>query len=155
MLHHSDVSVRGPGKTRRYGRTYSRITQHLRGVPPDEANCLDLDEGRQLAELLRPAQEVPENYEDVTSQPGSPPQMEVPTEAPGEPEDIGMEAVEKMPLRKEQEKQRHQQNLEGNQVHGRPGASLGHQVLDEITYGETVGRPQFHRARLAESTEDD
>ena len=46
-------------------------TEHLRGVTPDEADRLGLDERRQLDELLRAAQEVPENYEDLTSQPGT------------------------------------------------------------------------------------
>ena len=71
-------------------------TEHLRGVTPDEADCLGLDERRQLDELLRP-----ENFEDLTSQPGPP--VEVPTDPRREPEapshdnlDIGMEAVEPM-----------------------------------------------------------
>ena len=39
-------------------------------MPPDEADRLGIDEGRQLDELLRAAQEVPENYQDLTSQQG-------------------------------------------------------------------------------------
>ena len=62
-----------------------------------EAICLGLDERRQLADLLKPTQEVPENYEDLTSQPESAPQMEIPTKASREPKDVGMETTEKMP----------------------------------------------------------
>ena len=58
----------------------------------------------QLDKLLRAAQEVPENYEDLISQPGPPPPVEVPTEPRREPEqlshddlEIGMDAVEQMP----------------------------------------------------------
>ena len=64
------------------GRAYLCATEHLRGVTPDEADCLGLDERRQLDELLRAAREVPENYEDLTSQPGPRPPVEVPTEPP-------------------------------------------------------------------------
>ena len=52
------------------GRASLCATEHLRGVTQDEADCLGLDERRELDELLRAAQEVPENYEDSTSQPG-------------------------------------------------------------------------------------
>ena len=54
-------------------------------------------------QLDRAAGKVPENDEDLTSQPGPPPPVEVPTDPPREPEepsphdlDIGMEAVEQM-----------------------------------------------------------
>ena len=52
------------------GRAYLCATEHLRGVTPDEADCLGLDEKRQLDELLLAAREVPANCEDLTSQPG-------------------------------------------------------------------------------------
>ena len=52
-------------------------------------------------ELLRAAQEVPENFEDLTSQPGPSPPAEVPTEPLREPKepsrddlDVGMEAID-------------------------------------------------------------
>ena len=62
------------------GRTYLCATEHLRGVTPDEADRLGLNERRQL-------QQVPENYEDLTSQPCAWPTAEVPTEPPKEPEE--------------------------------------------------------------------
>ena len=67
-----------------------------------KADCLSL-ERRQLDELLKAAREVRENYEDLTSQPGPPPPLEVTTEPPREPEepsrddlDIGLDAVDQM-----------------------------------------------------------
>ena len=85
------------------GRAYLSATEHLRAVTPDEAGCLGFDERRQLNELLRAAREVPENYEDLTSQPGPPPPVENPKEPPREAEepsrddlDIGMDAVKQM-----------------------------------------------------------
>ena len=78
------------------GRAHLCAAKHLRGVTPDEADCLGLDERRQLDELLRP-----ENFEDFTSQPGPP--VGTSTDPRREPEapshdnlDIGMEAVEPM-----------------------------------------------------------
>ena len=53
----------------------------------DEADCLGLDERRQLDDLLKAVQEVSENYEDLTSQPGPSQPAEVPTEPPREPEE--------------------------------------------------------------------
>ena len=64
------------------GRAYLCATEHLRGVTQDEADCLGLDGRRQLEELLQAAREVRENYEDLTSQPGPPPSVEVPTDRP-------------------------------------------------------------------------
>ena len=85
------------------GMAYLCAAEHLRGVTPDEADCSGLDERRQLDELLRAAREVPESYEDLTSQSGPSPPVEVPTEPPREPEEpsrvdlvIGMDAVEQM-----------------------------------------------------------
>ena len=49
------------------GRVYLCATEHLRGVTPDEADRLGIDARGQLDELLRAAQEVPENYEDLTT----------------------------------------------------------------------------------------
>ena len=56
-----------------------------------------------MDELLRAARDVSENNKDLTSQPGPPPPVKVPTEPPREPEepsrydlDIGMDAVEQM-----------------------------------------------------------
>ena len=40
-----------------------------------------------MDELLKAAQEVPEDYEDLTSQPGPSPPAEVPTERQREPEE--------------------------------------------------------------------
>ena len=88
------------------GRANLFATKHLRGVTPNEADCLGLDERKQLHELLRAAQEVPKNYEDLTSQPGPPQPVERPTKPPGKPEessrddlDIGMDEVEPMVFR--------------------------------------------------------
>ena len=123
------------------GTAYLCATEHLRGVTPDEADCLALDERRQLDELLRAAREVPENYEDLTSQLGPPPPVEVPTEPPREPEepsrddlDIGMDAVEQMT------------RLEGA---GETASST------EIPYGETAGSPQFKGVHLEEPLDDE
>ena len=69
-------------------------TEHLRGITPDEADRLGTDERRQLDELLRAVQEVPENCEDVTSQPGPPPPVEVPTEPPREPEELSRDDLD-------------------------------------------------------------
>ena len=69
------------------GRVYLCATEHLRGVTPDEADSLGLDERRQLGELLPAVREVPDNYEDLTSQPGPSPPAEVPTEPPMEPKE--------------------------------------------------------------------
>ena len=81
------------------GRAYLCATEHLRGVTPDGADRLGIDERRQLDELLPAAREVPENCEDL----GPPPPVEVPTDPPGEPAepsrddlDIGIEALEPM-----------------------------------------------------------
>ena len=68
-------------------RAYLCATEHLRGVTPDEADCLGIDESRQLDELLKAAQKVPENYVDLTSQPGPSPPAEIPTEPSREPEE--------------------------------------------------------------------
>ena len=54
------------------GRAHLCATEHLRGITPDEADRLGTDERRQLDELLRAVQEVPENCEDVTSPAGTP-----------------------------------------------------------------------------------
>ena len=54
------------------GRAYLCASEHLRGVTPDEADRLGLDEGRLLDVLLWAAREVPENCEDLTSQPEPP-----------------------------------------------------------------------------------
>ena len=43
------------------GRACLCATEHFRGVTPDEADCLGLDERRQLDELLGAGREVPEN----------------------------------------------------------------------------------------------
>ena len=67
------------------GRAYLCASEHLRGVTPDEADRLGLDERRQLDELLRAAQEVPENFEDLTSKPGPPPPVEVRQNHQGKP----------------------------------------------------------------------
>ena len=97
---------------------YLCATEHLRGVTPDESDCLGLDERRQLDELLRVAREAPENYENMTSQPGPSPPAEVPDEPSRDDLDIGMNAVEQMTLWKEQKKQRDQPESESNQFRG-------------------------------------
>ena len=83
-------------------------TEHLQGVTPDEADRLGTDGRRQLDELLKAAQEVPENFEDLTSQLGPEPPVEVPTEPPREPEepsrddlDDGMETGDQSTLAEE------------------------------------------------------
>ena len=83
------------------GRAYMCVTEHLRGVTPDDADCLGLDERRELDELPRAARDVPENHGDLTPQHGRPPQAVIPTEPPRESEepardilDIGMDAIE-------------------------------------------------------------
>ena len=128
---------RGSWWVRFGGTAHLCATEHLRGVTPDEADCLALDERRQLDELLRAAREVPENYEDLTSQLGPPPPVEVPTEPPREPEepsrddlDIGMDAVEQMT------------RLEG---------AVETVSSTEIPYGETAGSPQCKGVHLEES----
>ena len=62
---------------------------------------MGLGEGRLLDELLWAVQEVPENFEDLTSRPGPP--VEVPTDPTREPEepsrdglDIGMDVVKQL-----------------------------------------------------------
>ena len=73
-----------------FGRkAYLCDSEHLREVTPDEAECSGFHQRRQLDE------------EDLTSQPGPPPSVEVPAESPIEPVepsrddlDIGMDAVE-------------------------------------------------------------
>ena len=69
----------------------------MREVTPDEADCLGLDEKRQLNASLPAGWEAPKNYEEPTPLPPG----EVPTEPPWEPEepsrddvDIGTDAVE-------------------------------------------------------------
>ena len=105
-------------------RAYSCATEHLRGVTPDEADRQGLDERRELEELLKAACEV--HNEDLTSQPGRPPPVEIPTEPPREPEetvrndlDIGMDAMNQLTLQKDQERQRHQLKSKCSQARGR------------------------------------
>ena len=138
------------------GRACLCTAEHLRGVTPDEADCLGLDERTQLHELRRTAQELPENYEDLTSQPGPPPPVEGPTKPPGEPEepsrddlDIGMDAVEPMAL-VEGAGETTSSTEVGEQSISRTGrgASIGQQALAEIPYGKTAESHQFTRARL-------
>ena len=80
-------------------RAYLCATEHLREVTSDAADCLGLDQRRQWDELLKAAREMPENYEDLTSQLGHPQPVEVPTEPlkePEEPPHDDMDAVEQM-----------------------------------------------------------
>ena len=80
-------------------RAYLCATEHLREVTSDAADCLGLDQRRQWDELLKAAREMPENYEDLTSQLGHPQPVEVPTEPlrePEEPSHDDMDAVEQM-----------------------------------------------------------
>ena len=137
----------------RFGeRAYLCATEHLRGVTPDESDRLGIDERRQLDELLRAAREVPESFEDLTSQPGPPPSAEVPTDPPREPEeplrddlDIGMEAVEQMtPLEEARETE--------------SSTEIGEQSITwrtEFPHGETAGSLCSKRARLEEPLEDE
>ena len=85
------------------GGAFLCTTEHFREVTPDEADCLGLDHRRPSDELLKAAREVPENYDDLTSQPGPPQLVEVPTEPQREPEepshgdlDVGIDAIEQM-----------------------------------------------------------
>ena len=127
-----------------------------RGVTPNEADCLGLDERRQLDELLRAAREVPENCADLTSQSGPPPPVGVPTEPPREPEepsrddlDSGMDAVEQMtPLEGAGETASSTEIGGQSSSWRRRGASVGQQALAEIPHREAAGSPQFKRARL-------
>ena len=132
-------------------------------VTLDEADCLGLDERRQLDELLRAAREVPENYEDLTSQPGPPHQWRVPTDPPREPEEpsrddlhIDMEAVEPMtPLEEARETESSTEIGEQSISWRRHEENLGQQNWTEIPHEENVGNPQFKRARLEASLEDE
>ena len=138
-------------------------TEHLQGVTPDEADCLGLDERRQSDELLRAAQEVPGNYKDLTSQPGPPPPVEVPTEPRREPEqlshddlEIGMDAVEQMPPLEGAAETASSTEVGGQSSSWRGhGASLGQQALSEIPYGETAGSPQFKKGSSGGPLEDE
>ena len=131
--------------------TFERVT-------PDEADCLGLNERRQLDELLQAAREVPENYEDLTSQPGPPPPVEVPTELPREPAepsrddlDIGREAVEpKTPVEVARETEASTEVGEQSISWRRHEENLGQQNRNEIPCEETGGNPQFKKARLEE-----
>ena len=91
------------------GRAHLCATEHLRGVTPDEADRVGLDERRQSDELLRAVQEVFEKLRglDISSLP-----VEDPTEPPREPEepsrddlDDGMETGGQSIVRKNREKQ--------------------------------------------------
>ena len=76
---------------------------------------------------------VPENCEDLTFQP----------------------AVEQMtPLEGEGETASSTE-IGGSSSWRGHGASIGHQALAEIPYGETAGSPQFKRSRLEETLEDE
>ena len=127
----------------RFGeRAYLCATEHLRGVTPDESDRLGIDERRQLNELLRAARELPESYDDLTSQPGPPPSVEVSTDSPKEPEeplrdglDIGTEAVEQMtPLEEARETE--------------SSTEIGEQSIswrNGFPHGETAGSPLFKK----------
>ena len=129
------------------GRAYLCATEHFRGVTPDEADCLGLDERRHFDELLWAAREVPEKYEDLTSHLGPRPSVEVPTDPPGEPAepsrdvlDVGMEAVEPTtPL----EAARGSSTEDGEQSTSwrRHEENLGQQNRTQIPYEETAGSP--------------
>ena len=120
------------------GRAYFCAAEHLRGDTPDEADRLGLDETRQLDELLQADQEVPENYEDLTSQPGDPTtgqnHQKKPEEKSRDDLDDGMDKVEQL------------NPLEGA---GETASST------EIPERETVGSPELKRARLEETLEDE
>ena len=146
------IGPHGPSRwwVRFGGRAYLCATEHLRGVTPDEADCLGLDERRQLDELLWAAREAPENYEDLTSQPG-PPQPEEPAEPSRDDLDIGIQAVDPMTLLEEaRETETSTQVGEQSISWRRHEENLGQQNRTEIPYEETGGSPQFKRARLEE-----
>ena len=111
------------------GRAYLCATEHLRGVTPDKLDRLGALMNRETVgrAALKAAREVPENYEDLTSQPRPSPPAEVPTEPPREPEEplhsmtwttVWVQVISR-PLWKNREKQCHQKKLEGNQICGR------------------------------------
>ena len=115
-------------------------TEQLRGVTPDEADRLGF-ETRQLDEPLQAAQEAPESCENLSSKPGPPPQVEVPTEPRRELEELsrddlndGMDTEEQL------------NPLEGA---GETASST------EIPDRETVGSPEFKSARLEEPLDEE
>ena len=128
-------------------RAYLCVTEHLRGVTPDKADCLDLDERRQ-------PREVPENYEDFASQPGLPPSLEVPTDPPRgsvEPSrgdvDIGMKAVEQITFLEEVRETESSTESRGQSISWRrQEKNLGHPNRTESPCEETAGSPQFKRS---------
>ena len=141
------------------GRAYLCIPVHLRGVTPDESDRLGIDERRHLDDLLKAAQEAPENYEDLTSQPGPSPPVEFPTEPPREPEEpshgdfndgVGT-GDQSTPAEGSGETASSTENWRAiNFVEGARNESRA-----EIPDEETAGSPQFKRARLEESLEDE
>ena len=141
------------------GRAYLCATEHLRGVTLDESDRLGINERRQLDELLKAAQEVPETFEDLTSQPGPPPSVEVPTE-PEEPSrddlDIGMEAAEQMTLLEEARETESSTEIgEQSTLWKERGTNHGQQASAEILDEETGGSSQFVRARLEETLDNE
>ena len=138
------------------GRACMCAAEHKRGVTPDEADCVGLDEIGQLHELLRVAREVPENYEDFISRPGPPPPEEGRTKPPREPEepsrddlDIGMDAAEPMaPLEGAGETASSTEVGEQSISWRGRRTTILLQARAEIPYGETGERAQFKRARL-------
>ena len=105
----------------------------MRGVTPDEAECLGLDERRQLDELLRAAQEVPS--------------VEVPTDPPREPEEpsrddpVGMEAVEPMTLLEEARETESSTEIgEQSSAWRKHGENLGQQNWTILSSRELVWR---------------
>ena len=109
-----------------------------------------------MDELLTEAREVPENYEDLTSQPGPPPLVEVPTDPPGQPAepsrddwDIGMEAFQPVtPLEEARETEASTEVGEQSISWRRHEENFGQQNQTEIPHEETGGSPQFKGARL-------
>ena len=105
------------------GRACLCATEHLRGVTSDEAACLGLDERTQLHELRRAAQEVPENYEDLTSQPWPRHRWKVQQNHQGNPKSrhamtwiSAWTQLSQWPFWKEQEKPRPQHQFRGGDV---------------------------------------
>ena len=120
----------------RFGaRAYLCATEHLRGVTPDEADRQGLDERRQLEELLKAA-----CLKTVSSQPGPPPPVEIPTEPPREPEetvrddlDIVMDAIEPSDPSEEAREAPSPTEIE---VHSSPRKGLG-ASFEQHALGET------------------
>ena len=146
------------------GRSYLCATEHLRGATPDEADRLGIDERRQLDELPRAAREVPEYYEDLTSQPGPRHQWKFRQNHQGDPRSrhamtwisAWTQLGKLLPLGGARE------TASSKEIGGQSTfVEDVERVLDSrlwpnfFYYGETAENPQFKRARLEEPLDDE